>query len=76
MSIFQSYKTADLSNWTWTNSFGYTIWKGIGLGLEVGLRQNKQEALNNALIDNSAATFGNVDNKLQSYYLIGMSYAF
>ena len=76
LSIFQSYKTADLSNWTWTNSFGYTIWKGIGLGLEVGLRQNKQEALNNALIDNSAATFGNVDNKLQSYYLIGMSYAF
>jgi hypothetical protein len=77
LSIFQSYKTADLSNWTWTNSFGYTIWKGIGVGFELGLRKNKQEALNNALIDpTSTATFSNIDNKLQSYYLLGMSYAF
>ncbi|MBT8260833.1 MAG: DUF3078 domain-containing protein, partial [Bacteroidia bacterium] len=25
-STFQSYKSGDLSNWTWTNSFGYTLW--------------------------------------------------
>lgn len=56
--------------------FGYTVWKGIGVGLELGLRKNKQEALNNALIDNPAETFSTVDNKLQSYYLVGMSYAF
>lgn len=76
LSIFQSYKTADLSNWTLTNSFGYTIWKGIGIGFELGLRKNKQEALNNALISNATETFNTVDNKLQSYYLLGMSYAF
>ncbi|MDX6747393.1 DUF3078 domain-containing protein [Polaribacter sp. PL03] len=76
LSVFQSYKTSDLSNWTWTNSFGYTIWKGIGVGFELGLRKNKQEALNNALIDFPTETFDTVDNKLQSYYLLGMSYAF
>jgi hypothetical protein len=76
LSIFQSYKTADLSNWTLTNSLGYTIWKGIGIGFELGLRKNKQEALNNALITNAAETFNTVDNKLQSYYLLGISYAF
>ncbi|MGB5434430.1 MAG: DUF3078 domain-containing protein, partial [Maribacter sp.] len=36
-STFQSYKSSDLSNWTWINSFGYTLWKGIGLGFEFGL---------------------------------------
>jgi len=71
LSIFQSYKTADLSNWTWTNSFGYTVWKGIGLGLEVGLRKNKQEAA-----ASQGVILANGDNKLQSYYLLGMSYAF
>jgi hypothetical protein len=76
LSIFQSYKTADLSNWTLTNSLGYTIWKGIGIGFELGLRKNKQEALNNALITNAAETFNTVNNKLQSYYLLGISYAF
>ncbi|WP_166385647.1 DUF3078 domain-containing protein [Polaribacter sp. 11A2H] len=78
LSMFQSYETSDLSNWTFTNSFAYKIWKGIGVGFELGLRQNKQEALNNAL-DNAvvpAATFDNIDNKLQSYYLLGLSYAF
>ncbi len=76
LSIFQSYKTADLSNWTWTNSFGYTIWKGIGLGFELGLRNNKQEALNNAKIADANADFSSVDNKIQSYWLFGLSYAF
>jgi hypothetical protein len=76
ISVFQSYETADLSNWTWTNSFSYTLYKGIGLGLDVGLRKNKQEALNNALATDSLASSDNVDNKLQSYYLFGFSYAF
>ncbi|MEO9572220.1 MAG: DUF3078 domain-containing protein [Polaribacter sp.] len=76
VSIFQSYKDGDLSNWTWTNSLGYTLWKGIGVGFELGLRNNKQEALNNALITDTNATFGSIDNKLQSYWLFGMSYAF
>ncbi len=82
-STFQSYKSGDLSNWTWINSFGYTIWKGIGLGFEFGLRQNKQEALNYALgqIDptNPPPTlpdFDNIDNELQSYWLFGLNYSF
>ncbi|MDG1038578.1 MAG: DUF3078 domain-containing protein [Polaribacter sp.] len=76
LSVFQSYKTANLSNWTWTNSFGYTLWKGIGVGFELGLRNNKQEALNNAKITDANADFSSIDNKIQSYWLFGLSYAF
>ena len=76
LSIFQSYKDSNLSNWTWTNSLGYTFYKNIGVGFELGLRNNKQEALNNALITDTNATFSSIDNKLQSYWLFGMSYAF
>ncbi|WP_339916011.1 DUF3078 domain-containing protein [Yeosuana marina] len=83
-STFQSYKSSDLSNFTWTNSFGYTLWKMIGVGFDFGLRSNKQEALNYALgqFDPLAVptqtepTFDNVDNKLQTYYTVGLSYKF
>lgn len=77
-STFQSYDDSNLSNWTWTNSFGYTIWKNIGLGFDFGLRDNKQEALNfarNTLGDDDA-TFDNVDNDLQSFWTFGLSYKF
>jgi len=76
LSMFQSYKSGDLSNLTWINSFGSTLWNGIGLGFEFGLRDNKQEALNFALADNPAETFDTVDNKLQTYFLVGLNYAF
>jgi len=79
LSMFQSYKTSDLSNWTWINSLGYTLWNGIGLGFEFGLRDNKQEALNYALngpTPDAGATFDNVDNELQTYWLFGLNYAF
>lgn len=75
LSIFQSYESSDFSNWTWTNSLAYTFWKGIGIGFDLGLRQNKQEALNYELISNPDATFDGVDNKLQSYWLIGLNYS-
>jgi hypothetical protein len=79
LSMFQSYKDSDFSNWTFTNSFGYTVWRGIGLGFELGLRKNKQEALNNsinnAVTPNPLETFNTVDNKLQSYWLFGLSYS-
>ncbi|MFS4492866.1 DUF3078 domain-containing protein [Maribacter sp. 2308TA10-17] len=76
-STFQSYSSGDLSNWTWINSFGYTLWKGIGLGFEFGLRNNKQEALANALGQSltPTPTFGNVDNPVQSYWLFGLNYS-
>ncbi|MCK0130347.1 DUF3078 domain-containing protein [Flavobacteriaceae bacterium F08102] len=79
LSMFNSYESSDYSNWTWTNSFGYTLWKMIGVGFDVGLRKNKQEALNYALTGptpNPSATFDNVDNKLQTYWMIGLNYAF
>ena len=78
-STFQSYKSSDYSNWTWINSFGYTLWKGIGLGFEFGLRNNKQEALDYALngpTPSAAATFDNIDVKTQSYWMFGLNYAF
>lgn len=79
-STFQSYKSSDLSNWTWINSLGYTLWKGIGLGFEFGLRGNHQEALANAIVNNPSPatpiTFENTDNDLQTYWLFGLNYAF
>jgi len=75
-SMFQSYENGDLSNYTWINSLGYTLWNGIGLGLEFGLRSNKQEALNFALAADPATTFETVDNALQTYFLFGLNYAF
>ena len=84
LSAFQSYKSSDFSNWTWSNSFSYTLWKMIGVGFDFGLRSNKQEALNYALGQfnplavptETEPTFGNVDNDLQTYYTIGLSYKF
>ncbi len=83
LSAFQSYKSSNFSNWTWTNSFGYTIWNGIGLGFEFGLRNNKQESLANALTvaanqtpPATPPTFNDVDVKTQSYWLFGLNYAF
>ncbi len=78
LSMFQSYESGDLSNWTWTNGFAYTLWKAIGVGFDFGLRNNKQEALNYEIntLGNDTATFDNIDNDLQSFWTIGLSYAF
>ncbi len=78
MSMFQSYKSSNYSNWTWTNSFSYTLWKMIGVGFDFGLRNNKQEALNYALAQTpaTATDFDDLDNKIQSYYTVGLSYKF
>jgi len=71
LSIFASYEDSDLSNWTWTNNFSYTIWKGLGVGFDFGLRNNRQEAANFQGVALDA-----VDNELQSFYTVGLSYAF
>ena len=82
LSMFQSYKSSDLSNWTWNNSFGYTLWNMIGVGFDFGLRSNKQEALKYYAINYDATsgdpepTFENIDNKLQTYWMIGLNYKF
>lgn len=78
LSAFSSYESSDLSNWTWINSFSYTLWKMIGVGFDFGLRSNKQEALNYAIntLEITDATFENVDNDLQTYWTLGLSYKF
>lgn len=78
LSIFQSYKSSNLSNWTWTNSFSYSFWKNIGIGFDFGLRDSKQEALNYEIntLGNAIATFDNIDNDLQTFYTFGLSYKF
>ena len=78
LSIFQSYKSSNLSNWTWLNTAGYKIWKNIGVGLSVGLRSNKQEALNYAVntLGDDTANFDNVNNDLQTFWTFGLSYKF
>ncbi len=63
MSMFASYKGIDFSNWTWINGLTTSV-KGIGLGLDFGLRSNRQEA--------EAA--GLSDNPLQTYWVFGVTY--
>jgi len=64
LSAFLSYEGQDLSNYTWVNTFS-TAYKGVGIGLDIGLRNNKQEAL----------AAGREDNPLQTYWILGLSYA-
>ncbi len=64
LSAFLSYGGSDLSNWTWVNNFSTAV-KGIGVGLDIGLRSNQQEA-------RAAEQSG---NPLQTYYILGLSYA-
>ena len=68
-STFQSYEDGDLSNFTWINSFGYNLWKMIGVGFDFGLRSNKQEAASF-----QGTTLSGADNKIQSYWLVGLNY--
>jgi len=79
LSAFVSYgDTPNLSNWTWTNGLSANVWKGIGVGLEFGLRGNKQEALNFTQIAQEDTTLGfdDIDNQVQSYWVLGLSYSF
>jgi len=66
LSAFVSYQGSDLSNWTWTNGVTTAV-KGIGVGFDFALRQNKQEAL--------ALDPGRSDNPLQTYFILGLTYA-
>ena len=76
LSAFLSYEDTDYSNWQWTNGFAYTLFKKIGVGFDFGLRGNKQEAFNAQLVDNPDLKLEDADNKLQSFWLLGLSYAF
>lgn len=82
LSMFQSYKSSNLTNWTWTNSCEYTLWKMIGIGFDFSIRNNKQEALKYN-VENFDITSGdpfpnfeNINNKLQTSWTLGLSYKF
>ncbi len=72
LAAFVSYQNIDFSNWVWTNSFSYTLWKKIGIGFNFGLSQNKQEVFNSKL--NNYPTLKETENKLQSFWVLGLSY--
>ena len=82
LSAFLSYNDVpNLSNWIWINGFSLKIWKGLGVGFELGLRSNKQESYNHYLSKNdlSAEDFkiedlDSKDNPLQTYWLLGFTY--
>ncbi len=69
-SGFLSYKGDPLHNWTWINGISTAV-RGVGIGLDFGLRGNKQESL--AAIE--AGKLNEGDNPLQTYWLLGFSYA-
>jgi len=84
-TTFLSYEDENFHNWQWTNGFGYTLWKKIGVGFDFGLRGNRQEAFNFALeeladqdidVDTTDLTIGNADNDIQVFWNLGLSYAF
>lgn len=64
------YGTGDMFNWTWINGFSTNLWKGLGVGLNIGLRQDKQLADKFEV----EATGEESDNPLQMYYNLGLSY--
>ena len=78
LSSFLSYENENLNNVTWTNGFSYTIWKSLGVGFDFALRSNKQEALDYSIntLGNEEETFETVENELQSFWLLGISYSF
>ena len=76
LSTFQSYKSGGFIKLGHGSTLSDILYgKEIGLGFEFGLRGNKQEGLNNLQITQPAATFNDVDNTVQSYWLFGLNYS-
>ena len=76
LTAFLSYEDGDYSNWQWTNSLSYTFWKGIGVGFDLGLRSSQQEAFNFLVAQDPTLTIDTADNDLQSFWNLGLSFAF
>ncbi len=84
LSVFLSYKSESLSNATWINSLAFTVWKGIGVGLEFGLRDNEQEFDRRSTLLQQRREENPGDpnipntpdgNPIQLYYVLGLSYS-
>ncbi len=63
---FSPYSAGDLTNWTWFNTFAVAdVFKGIGLGLSIGLRDDKQLGYAKNVADPG----------IQMIYNLGLSYS-
>lgn len=69
-AVLVDYGAGDLMNWTWINGFSTTLWKNLGVGLNIGLRQDRQ------LADKYQYDFDgqSSDNPIQFYYNLGLAY--
>lgn len=82
LSTFLSYKDLpNFSNWVWVNGFSMNLWKGLGIGAELGLKGNKQEGYNFKLAQDNLSPdnfkiddLKSSDNPVQSYWLLGITY--
>lgn len=75
----KGYSTGDLSNWTWLNGFGFNLFKGIGVGINAGLRGDRQLVDNYRSLAGYDATLDDKSgetNPTQFYYNVGLSYGF
>lgn len=69
------YSGGDMTNWTWINGFSTKILGGLGVGLNVGLRSDKQLANSSRFTTgNGAFNIGSADNPLQVFYNLGLAY--
>jgi len=79
----QAYSTGDLVTWDWLNGFSFSVWKGVGVAFNLGLRGNKQVAdlgrlgangLSLTPVDSSVLDL--TDSPVQAYYTLGLGYTF
>ena len=76
-----TYETSDLVTWDWLNGFSFSVWKGVGVSFNLGLRGNRQVADLGRLtlidLDPGAAADLDLDeNPLQAYWTLGLGYTF
>jgi hypothetical protein len=84
MTFATPYATGDYFTWDWLNGFSFSVWKGVGVSFQLGLRQNRAIAdigklTSNAILPNPANPADVIDaddNPLQSYYTLGLGYTF
>jgi len=76
----QTYSTGDLVTWDWLNGFSFSVWKGVGVAFNLGLRGNKQVAdlgrLQAINLGANPADFNLTESPVQSYYTLGLGYTF
>ena len=75
-----NYANDELLNWTWLNTFSTNFFKGIGIGLNIGLRKDLQIA-NQARYERLDIIPGDgnlwaddIDQGIQVFYNLGISY--